>query len=332
MSDDDSLSSAALSVYAFLARGDAALPAVAAGTGLSAETARQALAALERQQLVRPLPTALEQYAAVSPAQALGRRLEELRVGHARQAARLHEVEAEFEALQQIATAATAPAIWCDVGADDLATTSTSLMDEARVEVRVFLASKPSPLRLGALVVQAAQLADRGLSVRVICLDSVGRALLAPVAAAAQHLPDAVHVRTAPVLPLSLLVVDDRVALLESRPGQGCEEALVVRHEGAVRALSTLFEQAWTCAQDLSSQRRPCPAGPTRPLARAGELGREHGALLRLYADGATDEAAGRALGLSPRTVRRLTATLCEQMGARSRFELGVAAARGGWV
>jgi HAMP domain-containing protein len=37
-------------------------------------------------------------------------------------------------------------------------------------------------------------------------------------------------------------------------------------------------------------------------------------------------------LGISLRTARRITANLSERLDAASRFELGVAAAKRGWV
>lgn len=54
--------------------------------------------------------------------------------------------------------------------------------------------------------------------------------------------------------------------------------------------------------------------------------------LLRLLAAGMTDEAAATRLGVSPRTVRRYVADLMEALSATSRFQVGVLAARNGWL
>ncbi|NEA35542.1 helix-turn-helix domain-containing protein [Streptomyces sp. SID13031] len=54
--------------------------------------------------------------------------------------------------------------------------------------------------------------------------------------------------------------------------------------------------------------------------------------LLQLLVQGATDEQAGRKLGVSLRTIRRMAAKLSEQAGASGRLELGVRAAQRGWV
>ncbi|MFS8103301.1 helix-turn-helix transcriptional regulator [Lentzea alba] len=62
------------------------------------------------------------------------------------------------------------------------------------------------------------------------------------------------------------------------------------------------------------------------------EFPEEWKALLRLLKEGCTDEQAARRLGVSTRTVGRITAELMAQLGARSRFEAGVLAALKGWV
>lgn len=50
-------------------------------------------------------------------------------------------------------------------------------------------------------------------------------------------------------------------------------------------------------------------------------------AVLRMLAAGYTDASVARALGISTRTLRRMTTVILEKIGARSRFEAGVRAA-----
>ncbi|MER6314722.1 hypothetical protein ABT237_13250 [Streptomyces sp. NPDC001581] len=52
--------------------------------------------------------------------------------------------------------------------------------------------------------------------------------------------------------------------------------------------------------------------------------------MLRLLGEGLTDAAAGNRLGLSLRTVHRMTADLMEQPDAQSRFVAGLRAGRHG--
>ncbi|WP_399095000.1 response regulator transcription factor [Streptomyces sp. BBFR2] len=73
------------------------------------------------------------------------------------------------------------------------------------------------------------------------------------------------------------------------------------------------------------------PSG-TPPAATDDTLNGKELALLRLVAEGRTDASAAGRLHVSHRTVRRMMAALMERLGARSRFEAGVKAARRGWL
>ena len=54
--------------------------------------------------------------------------------------------------------------------------------------------------------------------------------------------------------------------------------------------------------------------------------------LLEQLVAGATDEVIARKLGTSLRTVRRRIASLMIEVGADTRFQLGVEASRRGWL
>ena len=73
--------------------------------------------------------------------------------------------------------------------------------------------------------------------------------------------------------------------------------------------------------------------GVSVPRAADGEeLNDQQRAVLRLLATGAKDDAIARALGVSNRTVTRVVAELTAQLGADSRFQAGVRAAKLGWI
>ena len=93
------------------------------------------------------------------------------------------------------------------------------------------------------------------------------------------------------------------------------DEVLVVRSPALLSALATLFDLIWE---------QSVPVG-----RRAGES-RYDEALLQLLADGLQDDAVAAKLGVSVRTVRRRVAELLEDLGARTRFQAGVQAARRG--
>ncbi|MEU8192520.1 helix-turn-helix transcriptional regulator [Microbispora amethystogenes] len=83
----------------------------------------------------------------------------------------------------------------------------------------------------------------------------------------------------------------------------------------------------------------PAAAGALRALfgelwARAAPISPHSGArqVLRLAAQGLSDDAVARRLGVSVRTVRARFAEAMAELGAQSRFHAGVEAARRGWL
>jgi DNA-binding NarL/FixJ family response regulator len=54
--------------------------------------------------------------------------------------------------------------------------------------------------------------------------------------------------------------------------------------------------------------------------------------VLHLLADGYTDERIARRMGVSTRTVVRVVAQLQDDLGAKSRFQLALAAQRAGLI
>jgi hypothetical protein len=79
-----------------------------------------------------------------------------------------------------------------------------------------------------------------------------------------------------------------------------------------------MFELLWQVAT-------PLPVGPhaARVLPAEGEP--DDGPLLALLAAGLKDEAIARQLGVSLRTVQRRISTVMRGLGARTRFQAGVA-------
>lgn len=126
--------------------------------------------------------------------------------------------------------------------------------------------------------------------------------------------------RVLPNVPVKLLIVDGTTAILplaadkHSRPEA---RAVVVSDSALTGALQALFEQLWNQAVPL---RLSEPDGDD-PVAT----------LLKLLATGMKDEAIARHLGISGRTLRRRIAQVQEQLGASSRFQAGLQAARRGW-
>ncbi|WP_329283078.1 helix-turn-helix transcriptional regulator [Streptomyces sp. NBC_01451] len=130
------------------------------------------------------------------------------------------------------------------------------------------------------------------------------------------------EIRTAPSLPLRMLIADRSAALLPIDPEDTRAGAVVVHAPGVLSALVSLFDMVWDRASPLGVRRANAAEDPTP----------QEVTLLKLLAQGQTDDVASRKLGLSLRTTRRLMAGITAKLGARSRFETAVLATRAGWL
>ncbi|MBJ8338081.1 helix-turn-helix domain-containing protein [Antrihabitans sp. YC3-6] len=127
--------------------------------------------------------------------------------------------------------------------------------------------------------------------------------------------------RTFPEVPFPLVVVDRTVVLVPANPDRPEMDLLEVRDPALVGTMAALLERFWKQSTKIESN----PADQLAFSERELEL------VLLLQA-GYTDEATARRLGVSPRTVRRMTADLMQRLGARSRFEAGIKVAQLGLV
>lgn len=166
-----------------------------------------------------------------------------------------------------------------------------------------------------------AELLDRGVAVRTIYLDSVRNHSLTMEHLAWLGLRGG-QVRTAPTLPIRMVIADRQLAVLPIDTSDARAGAVVLQGIGTVTALCALFESVWETA---------APLGSTLPQDVNG-LPPQEAESLRLLAQGLTDEAIAKRLGVSPRTARRIAADLMERLDARSRFEAGVHAVQDGWL
>ena len=128
--------------------------------------------------------------------------------------------------------------------------------------------------------------------------------------------------RTVPSLPMPLVVMDREVALVPIDLNDGRLGALELRGAGIITAICLLFEQFWSMATPWDQ----------RPPVNDYGLTPQQQELLRLLANGDTDELASRKLGTSLRTTRRMASDVISRLGARSRFEAGVRAVQRGWL
>lgn len=126
------------------------------------------------------------------------------------------------------------------------------------------------------------------------------------------------QIRLLPEVPFRLMVVAGELLVLPHPLGMEVSRRVVVRQSALVDLAAAYFELLWAQAAPLR--------GAHRPTETARRL------LIQQLAQGAQDEQIARRLGVSLRTVRRRVAELMAELGAESRFQAGVEAAKRGWV
>ncbi|PWI16791.1 helix-turn-helix transcriptional regulator [Streptomyces sp. Act143] len=189
----------------------------------------------------------------------------------------------------------------------------TELTAEVRAEIVSFNPGGPQP----AAQFQASEpittaLLGRGVKVKGVYQDSIRNDPVSIEHARWLTERDG-ELRTAPALPMRMIILDREQALVPIDPTDSSLGAVLLREPGAVAAFCALFEAVWATAT-------PFGEPPRRSLDDPGSQPRE---LLRLLAQGYTDEAAARRLGISLRSERRLISELMERLDAQSRFQLG---------
>lgn len=128
------------------------------------------------------------------------------------------------------------------------------------------------------------------------------------------------EIRTASIIPSRMVLIDRSFALVPA-PTVGASAALV-RDQAIVDYLHLIFEFLWERGQDFA-------AGQDKDDYVPYEI---QTAILHELAEGRTDEAIARRLGISSRTLRRHLAQLFEDLGVETRFQLGITAVRRGLV
>lgn len=207
-------------------------------------------------------------------------------------------------------------------GAEAVRARMTDLVPTMHKESLAFVpGGAQAPEVLAASEVTSAEPLARGVRMRSVYLDSIRNA--PGTLEHAQWLTErGAEVRTVPALPMRLWIKDQELAMVPIDPADSAAGAVLLRQPGAVAAFLALFEGVWASAV-------PFGEAPRRSLEDPGSQPRE---LLRLLAQGYTDEAAARRLGISLRSERRLISELMEKLDAQSRFQLGQRAVENGYI
>ncbi|MFC7613315.1 helix-turn-helix domain-containing protein [Actinokineospora soli] len=118
---------------------------------------------------------------------------------------------------------------------------------------------------------------------------------------------------------LKMVVFDREAAILPSSyEHPDPSRRLLVRRSALLDAVVCCFESQWARAVPLA--------------ATAPEVSDRDRELLALLSSGMKDRAIARAMGITERTIGRRVTELMRLLGAETRFQAGVQAARRGWL
>ena len=137
------------------------------------------------------------------------------------------------------------------------------------------------------------------------------------------HMENGEQMRIGSELPLKMVIVDRRIAILPLHLDHAGGPALLVRSSSLLDSLCHLFELIWERATPVSFGDSTLPASTdhgSRQLADT-EL------LVPLLASGLNDKAIAHELGVSARTLDRRIVEFMKTVNARTRFQAGWVAA-----
>ncbi|GIF96877.1 hypothetical protein Cci01nite_19710 [Catellatospora citrea] len=317
-------SPAAADVYrTMLVQPTAGVAEIAAALGMGTQAVRAALDELADLTLLRPVAGRPGQMRAVSPTVALNALLEQAQVGVQLRQRQIEDTrDAIASMLDQQARRADAEPVVRFIGLEAVRTRLEELAVSVKHEVVSFnpnAAQTPDAKDASSPLNQ--QVLERGVRIRAIYQDSF-RNNVQMLAYANWFTQLGGELRCMPIVPALMVIYDAEVALVPIDVTDSKQGALEIRSLGLVAILHAYFQQAWAAATEFGD----------RTVPEDDELIPLESQLLRLLANGQTDEAVGRDLSLSTRTVRRMMANLMTRLNARSRFQAGIKAAERGWL
>lgn len=133
-------------------------------------------------------------------------------------------------------------------------------------------------------------------------------------------------------LPMKLIIADRRlgiVPLFVNDPAARqlrVHEALLVHSSALLDSLADSFETLWQRGVPI-----PAPGQIEQATGSYG-ISAEDEKVLTYLAAGLKDEVIARRLGIAPRTAQRRVARLMDLLGAETRFQAGLQAAKLGWL
>jgi DNA-binding CsgD family transcriptional regulator len=137
-------------------------------------------------------------------------------------------------------------------------------------------------------------------------------------------------------LPFRLILIDGETAVCRLRWQDGLDETLLLQGPRMASLLGRLFETIWVdsvplagAAEDRSAVPETVRIEQTSPPLLLTD---QHKTIMSYLADGATDQAIARSLGVTTRTVTRRMNEIYQALGVQSRFQAGAMARRMGLI
>lgn len=310
-------------VYDFLvSRSSATASELADACQLSAHRISRALAGLAEKGLVQRFGGRPRRFGSLAPDVAL-ESLAQTKEAEIRQARlQIHRLASRY---QEFRTVEQSPVTEVIKGRDNVHRTIEELQKVARREVRMM--SRPPYSRVPGRgnKVEYAKLAEqvtyRGIwDTTALEIPSVPKIIQADIRRGEKT-------RVFAGVPIKLVLVDDKYGLIPMiRSPQPSDAAILVHRSEVLDGLSALFERVWDSAR---------PVRTVQALAKASEADAftaQQQKFLELLANGYKDESIAKALRMSRRTVQRQVRALLQALGADTRFQAGMEAARRGWL
>lgn len=304
-------------------RGQATLAELAAEIGISRDRASRILGRLVDRGMVTRLPGRPARFAAVMPDLAAATliaaqesQLRQLRV-HAQHLAAAHRARAGAHHPAELIEVLEGPA--------NVRNAFGRLQREARHQIRVF-DKPPYTAEQPEGNPDEYRLLGEGHVIYRTLYDRAGLAEPGRMSEIWNGIRHGEQARAANSLPMKMALCDDRLALIPvSTSGQDVNQnAYLVHPSSLLDALSELFEATWDHGVPLNH-----PTAVDDDEAGLTERDRD---LLGLLAAGSTDDSIARTFGWSARTVHRHVHRLMALVGADTRFQAGLQAARNGWL
>lgn len=318
------MSGTAESVYLQMLRDrDAGPDRIAEALGIDEAEVREALDELSRLMLVEDSWTGDEALRPVSPEVGLAALLAREQAEVARRNQEIEEGRVALARLvSELQNVRKGPDVEVLETADEARDRLATLTRQCTQDLCTFVPTRATSSRaLESSRALSETLLGRGVRMRTVYLESI-RNDQATWDHATWLRNNGAEVRLAATVPVRLQIIDQDHAMVPLTDTESGSGAVVMTSPGVVAALMALFTQTWRSATPLGADRRHDDDG----------LSVQEHELLRLWAKGATDEAAGRRLGVSLRTVRRLSSGLMERLDACSRFQAGARALERGWL